>query len=135
MSTSLWKKHQYAKCFGHWCISDPECIRCAVSDNCEKRTKTKVEEKPSLKNKDVGHTEVDPVNYLLSCLKGKFDYLIEERGKSVLHKYLLNDKVIVAVVIGSSGKIKIINILKQTSKICGSIPTIEDAEKLLKELI
>ena len=36
---AMWEKCHYARCFGHWLVSDAECLKCAVADGCEKRTK------------------------------------------------------------------------------------------------
>ena len=143
MGQTLWEKHQYAKCFGHWMMSDPECIRCAVSDNCEKRTKTHVEEhqdvsEKALQAKEKKYKEVKPLDYLLERLKGKFEYSFEDKDGVLLHKYWKDEaqtNLVILVAIGKRGRIKVVSIPKDKQRLCGSISDIEDAENILKEML
>jgi hypothetical protein len=138
--TSLWSKCQYAKCFGHWLVSDPECIRCAVSDACEKRTKAKSEE--SERSTDVEPSEeaveqssISPLDYLIQSLSGKFEHETGEKDRAVIHKFRLDGKVVIAIVIGAFGKIKIMSIPKNKQKIFGSLQSIDEAESVLAEML
>lgn len=140
MSTTMWTKCQYAKCFGHWVVSDPECVRCAVADNCEKRTKAKVEEVDnSSEGEGDGELEaqkvVTPLEYLLQSLDGKFDHAVEEKDKAVIHKFRKDGKVEIAVIIGAYGKIKIMSIPKNKQKIFGSLESIDEVETVLVEML
>jgi hypothetical protein len=138
--TTLWDKHHYAECFGHWAVSDPECTRCFVSDNCEKRTKDKVEaekgcvdqsEEPS--EGEVGQC-LSPLDYLLQRIGGKLDREDENKGEAVMHKF--RDKsglVTAAVVVGAQGRIKIVS--KKMNRIYGSISSVEEAESILAEML
>lgn len=140
MTTTLWAKSQYAKCFGHWFVSDPECVRCAVADSCEKRTKIKVEDdKPSEPETSVdGENEeivVSPLDYMFKSLEGKFDHEKEERDKAILHKFSKDGKLVVAVAVGTYGKIKIVSIEKNTQKVFGNLNSIEEVETVLAEML
>lgn len=139
MSTTLWNKCQYGKCFGHWLVSDAECAKCALSDKCEKRTKTKVDEQEkcldAVDTNDSAEQAVTPLDYLLKSLSGRFDYEIDEKEKAVLHKYSQGGKLVIAVVVGSFGKIKIVSVSKNTQKIYGAISSVDEAEEILKEML
>lgn len=141
MSTTLWGKFQYAKCFGHWVVSDPECSKCAIRDNCEKRTKTVAEnqEVDLVEDKSEADTlkPIDPLQYLFQRLEGKFDRdPVEDKGKAVIHKFRIDGKTIVAVIIGkTSGKIKIMNIPEKKERVFGSLGDAEEVEQILKEIL
>ena len=139
MPTTLWNKHQYARCFGNWVVSDPECIRCALADNCEKRTKARIEEddKPvEPENNEIeAQKEISPLDYLLKSLDGKFDQEIEEKEKAVIHKFKKEGKTIIAVAIGAYGKIKIISMVNNRSKIFGRLENTEEVETVLAEML
>jgi len=143
MGTTLWEKHQYARCFGHWLVSDAECSRCAVSDSCEKRTKTRTAESdiPEKTQETEGDTEVEaakevaPLDYLLQSLGGKFDHEIEERDKAVLHKFRKEGKTVIAVAIGVGGRIKILSVVKNTQKVFGSLSSVAEVEEVLAEML
>lgn len=136
----MWEKRHYAKCYGHWLVSDQECIRCAVSDGCEKRTKAILSDsvkKPEECNVsgESEHVEIKPVDYLVERLKGSFDHDKDEQEKAVIHKFSVEGKIHLAIVIGVLGKIKIISVLKKKEKIFGSIQSVQEAEEILKEML
>lgn len=143
MATTLWEKHQYAKCFGHWLVSDAECGHCAVADSCEKRTKARVEEveRPVKAQDSDGNGDaeeekvVTPLDYLLQSLGGKFDHEVEERDKAALHKFRQDGKMVIAVAIGTGGKIKIVSIIKNKQKVFGSLSSVEEVEEVLAEML
>ena len=138
MSSPL-SKYQYGKCFGNWLVSDPECSKCALSDKCEKKTKLKIEESDKDGEENVvtetRNNVSAPMDYLLKSLSGQFDYERSEKDKAILHKFSQNGKLIIAVVIGAYGKIKIISVRKNTQKIFGNIESIEEAEGILAEML
>jgi hypothetical protein len=140
MSTSLWTKTQYAKCFGHWVVADPECTRCAVADSCEKRTKTKAADSKPSEAEGIGdeiHEEeaVSPVDYLLRSLDGKFDHGTEERDKAILHKFTKDGKLVIAIAVGAYGKVKIVSVVKNIQKVFGQLSSIEEVEEVLAEML
>jgi len=139
MSTKLWVKHEYAKCFGKWVVSDPECIRCALSDNCEKRTKAKIEEAEKPSEPENNELEVPkpvtPLEYLLQSLDGKYNQEIETKDNAVLHKFKKDGKTVIAIAIGAMGKIKVVSIVKGKSRIFGSLNSIEEVESVLTEML
>ena len=138
MSTTLWGKCHYAKCFGHWLVSDPECAKCALSDNCEKRTKNKAEDNGQVEEEiqESGSPDsITPIDYLLRSLSGKFDAAVEEKEKAVLHKFSENGKLVAAIAIGSLGKIKVVSLKKNFQKVYGGISSIEEAEEILSEMV
>jgi hypothetical protein len=146
MSNTLWAKHHYAKCFGFWVVSELECVKCALSESCEKRTKAKVEEVDRSKDSDVD-TEADgnveseevpvlsPLNYLIQSLAGKFDQETDEKENAILHKFRNNGRTVIAVAIGAYGKIKIVSVVKNTSKVFDKLESIDEVESVLKEML
>jgi len=144
MSNTLWAKHHYAKCFGHWVVSELECVKCSLSDSCEKRTKSRAEEVCKSKDEDVeadGDAEsediskVSPLDYLIQSLAGKFDQETDEKESATLHKFRKNGRTAIAVVIGAHGKIKIVSVVKDTSKVFDRLESIEEVELTLKEML
>ena len=139
MVTTLWKKPHYAKCFGFWVLSCDECLRCAVASNCEMRTKektTEVENPPELDTGEIiEHKVVTPLEYMLKSLGGKFDQVSEEKGKAIIHKFKNDGKTVIAVAIGEQGKIKIVSISKNISKIFGCLESYEEVESVLAEML
>jgi hypothetical protein len=139
ISTTLWNKCAYAKCFGHWLVSDAECIRCAVADSCEKRTKRKIDEENNpLEDDDVAAetpSPITPLEYLIQSLSGKLDHDKEERDQAILHRFRKDGKLIIAVAIGTSGRIKVVSLVKNTQKIFGSLGSIDEVETLIGEMI
>ena len=137
--TTLWVKHQYAKCFGHWLVSDAECIRCAVAENCEKRTKVKGEEErhtiDNIENTGDAIKPLAPLEYMLQWLDGKFDHEIEDKNGAIIHKFKDNGDVVIAIVVGAYGKIKVISIKKNIQKMFGCLESIEEVEKVLAEML
>ena len=121
-------------------MSDPECVRCALGDNCEKRTKIKSEEveKPS-EPEGSGEIEdakvITPLEYLFQSLEGRFDHEVEERDRAVLHKFTKDGKTVIAVAIGAYGKIKIVSIPKDKKMIFGSLKSIGEVESVLVEML
>jgi hypothetical protein len=141
MATTLWMKHDYAKCHGHWVVSDPDCAKCAYksAEACEKRTKARVEEVDNSKEVDEsGEVEeivpVSPLDYLLQSLEGKFEKTTEEKERAILHKFCQNGKFVIAVVIGIMGKIKVVSILKNKARVFEKLDSIEEVESVLMEM-
>lgn len=140
MATTLWARHEYAKCFGHWVVSDPECSRCAIADNCEKRTKAKAEEadrpqEPEDNGEGEEQKPLPPLEYMLQSLGGKFDQETEERDRAILHKFKRDGKTVIAVAIGAYGKIKIVSIPKNKQKVFGNLASTEEVESVLAEML
>jgi hypothetical protein len=144
MTTTLWTKHQYARCYGHWVVSDPECVKCALSDGCEKRTKAKVSEVDHAKEVEVDSGPEDvktvlPLDYLLQSLGGKFDQETEEKEKerAIIHKFhdVKTKKVMIAVIVGFSGRVKIVSVPRNISKVLEGIDSIEQVELVLAEIL
>lgn len=144
MSNTLWVKHHYAKCFGHWFVSELECVKCSLSDSCEKRTKAKAEEVDRSKDEDADAdvdtvseevSKVSPLDYLIQSLAGKFDQETEEKESATLHKFRENGRTVIAVAIGAYGRIKIVSVVKNTSKVFGKLESIEEVESTLKEML
>ena len=137
MSTTLWNKCAYAKCFGHWLVSDTECIRCAVADSCEKRTKQRVDEDSRPDDDDVAAETpfITPLEYLIQSLSGKLDHDKEEREQAILHRFRKDGKLIIAVAIGTSGRIKVVSLVKKIQKIFGSLSSIDEVEILMREML
>ena len=78
---------------------------------------------------------VTSLDYLLQSLGGKFDHEVEERDKAVLHKFRKDGKMVIAVAIGTGGKIKIVSIVKNTQKVFGSLSSVEEVETVLSEML
>lgn len=141
MDTTLWAKSQYAKCFGHWFVSDPECTRCAVADNCEKRTKARSEEanrpQEAEGNGEGEHEEavVTPIDYMIQSLVGKFDHETEARDKAVLHKFKKDGQLVIAVAVGDYGKVKIVSVVKNIQRVFGKLSSIDEVESVLAEML
>ena len=137
--TTLWDNCQYAKCFGNWMLSDSECLRCTLSDMCEKRTKMKVsetkEESEEISSEIKEQPEISPLDYLIQSLSGKFDHETEEKDKAVIHKFRQDGKIVFAIIVGAYGKLKIMSILKNQQKIFGSLQSIEEVESILSEML
>ena len=137
MATTLWAKHQYAKCFGNWLVSNTECSRCFLADNCEKRTKAKVEEKEVEDSADNGEAAeeapITSLDYLLQRLEGKFDKEVADKGGGAkIHTFKKDGVSQVAVVTGMQGRIKVV--APGYSKVFGSLGSIEDVEAILAEI-
>ena len=139
--TTLWAKYQYAKCFGNWLVSDPECRKCAVKDECEKRTKSRVEDKTkeSQDSEVEENGEVDPtlapLDYILQSLSGKYDQEFEETDKKIkLYKFFKDGKKVVSLGISESGQ-KIVVAVIGNKKVFDSPTTIEEAEALMTEML
>jgi len=141
--TTLWTKYQYAKCFGNWLVSDSECRKCAVKDECEKRTKSMVEDKA--KEKEVQDSEVEengevdskfaPLDYILQSLSGKYDQEFEETDNKIkLYKFFKDGKKVVSLGISESGQ-KIVVAVIGNKKVFDSPTTIEEAEALMSEML
>lgn len=136
--TTLWSKCQYAKCFGHWLVSDAECIRCAIADNCEKRTKSKVDDEKSTDDDSIEcepQKKITPLDYMLQILSGKFEHETDEKDKAVIHKFRQDGRTVLAIIIGAYGKIKIMSLTKKKEKIFGRLESIEEAESVLAEML
>lgn len=136
--TTLWSKCQYAKCFGHWLVSDPECVRCAIADNCEKRTKSRVDDEKAPDDESIEcepQKQITPLDYMLQILTGKFEHETDEKDKAVIHKFRQNGRTVLAVIIGAYGKIKIMSLTKNKEKIFGKLGSIEEVELVLAEML
>jgi len=136
----MWKNFEYAKCFGNWEIADSECIRCSISEGCEKKTKNKSVEIAEINElEDISECEtpekISPLEYLLQRLAGKFEKDEEEKGKAKIYKFRLSGKLKIAVIVGESGKIKVMSFQKKTEKILDGLNSVDDAEDILKEML
>jgi len=136
----MWQKYEYAKCFGNWDISNSECIKCAVSDGCEKRTKNKAVEIPEkfgeeVDRENVKGEDISPLIYLIQSLDGKFDKEEEKKGGARVYKFRSQGKLKTAVIIGESGKIKVVSFNKRFEKVFDYLEGIEQVENILKEII
>ena len=135
--TTLWTKHQYAKCFGHWLVSDSECNKCAVRDECEKRVKSRVDDKSQeAEGDDPGEvvSSLSPLDYILQSLSGKYDQEFEETDKRVkVYRYSKDGKEEIILGIAESGKIMVAVLGKR--KVFERPNTIEESETILKEML
>lgn len=136
--TTLWAKHHYAKCFGNWLVSDPECGKCAKAEACEKRTKVRSEESDQEPEGSGGVEEASPVvplDYLIQSLGGRYDKETEEKEKAVLHKFRDNGKTVIAVAVGITGKVKIVSVARNKSTVFERLQSIEEVETVLREML
>jgi hypothetical protein len=119
-------------------VSDPDCVRCALSDNCEKHTKSHVGEEKNGElddmTEDVAEVKpITPLDYLLKCLEGKFDKIVEDHEKATMYKFAKGGNTVIAVVVGKNGRIKIIS--KKDTKMYGQFTNVSDVEDVLKEML
>ena len=141
--TTLWAKHQYAKCFGHWVVSDPECCRCAVSDACEKRTKNRFEnDKKVPEGEGEGDasgemdSELSPLEYLLQSLDGKFIRTTEVKNNNVkVHSMRKENEEKPTVLVAVSETNRIMIAANGKKKIVEKLESIEAVETLLQEML
>ena len=136
--TTLWTKHQYAKCFGHWIVSEPECIRCFITDNCEKRTKAKSEDvKETVEQIDEDgkdeSSNLTPLDNLIQRLEGQLDHESEDKNGAIIHKFRKNGIMIAAVVVGGQGRVKVLS--EKLKRVYGVIGSVEEAEEILAEML
>jgi hypothetical protein len=138
MATTLWAKHHYAKCFGKWLVSDPDCGKCAKAEACEKKTKVRFEEADQEPEGSGGVEEVSPVaplEYLIQSLGGRYDQEKEEKERAVLYKFKDNGKTVIAVAIGVTGKVKIVSVIRNKSTVLEGVQSVEDVESVLREML
>ena len=135
--TTLWTKHQYAKCFGHWLVSHSECCKCAVRDECEKRTKSRADDKTQeMEGEDHGEYEevIDPLDYILQSLSGRYEMEFDETEKKIkVYKFSKDGQGIATIGVAESGKIMVA--VRGAKKILEKPKTIEEAEEILKEVL
>lgn len=137
--TTLWERHHYAKCFGNWAASDQDCIKCAVSGKCERKTKRSAD--TSLSSvEDVSPSgslpaDISPLDYMIQRLSGMFSMTVEDKAGAKIYRFTQNEKTVVGIVVGVSGKIKIVSSLKGRQVVFDSIPSISDAERILSEIV
>jgi len=136
--TTLWVKHHYAKCFGNWLVSDPDCGKCAKAEACEERTKTRSEESDQEPEGSGGVEDVSPVSpldYLIQSLGGRYDQDTEEKERAVLHKFRENGKTVIAVAVGTTGKVKIVSVVRNKSTVFERMQSVEEVEAVLREML
>ena len=140
--TTLWTKYQYAKCFGNWIVSDSECRKCAVNDECEKRTKSRIEDRAkevqdseTEDNSEEINNELAPLEYIIQSLSGKYDQEFEETEKKVkLYKFGKDGKHVINLGISESGN-KIVIAITGKKKVFDSPTSIEEAEEIMTEML
>jgi hypothetical protein len=137
MVLSSLEKYQYASCFGNWALRHPECAKCSVADRCEKKTKSDVGDAgtaPTARASPTehGHLPPDPFDYMIKRLEGQFDLSFEDRSGVRVYKFSRGSKIVVVVVVGITGAVKILN--KGRSRTIGKIADIGSAESILAEI-
>jgi len=129
-------------CFGvHWEESAAECDGCSLSSKCQTMTENRRAGKipqppPEVKEKEEIQLSVDAgaIEHLLSGLEGRYDRTDEERGGATGSYFRENGELAVLVVVSkTSGRIKVQTTSGQ--KILDSLEAVEDAEKVLAELL
>ena len=135
--TTLWAKHQYAKCFGNWLVSHSECCKCAVRDECEKRTKSRSDDKvQEVEEADQGESAevIDPLDYIIQSLSGRYEMEFDETEKKIkVYKFSKAGQGVSTIGVAESGKIMVA--VRGAKKIMSKPNTIEEAEEILKEIL
>lgn len=119
-------------CFGNYDENSEDCASCGIRSRCELKTSEIYSGQDSVGESSVAF-DVDPVDYLIDVLKGKYVMSVGSRGKFKNHYFRDGKKP--KVMISISRETGNIMIRTESSKVeLGSLGSIAQVEEILTVL-
>lgn len=120
-----------APCFGSWDENFKECTeRCELRERCKSHLEMAAKPAPPRPPKEEVEEipELEPRDYLVECLKGRYEVLVKDTEKGFMIAGRKNGRMVVKVIIIPSGKV-LVDVISTGAKL--QLPELESCRQVL----